>query len=122
MNAYQFAMVRILLGAYLLLHFAALIPYSEELFSNCGVLPITEILPAAKILDRVFSWFSPCWVPTALVTILTCLSVLVTIGLFRRAAALLLWLGSAYLLARNPFIANPALPFVGLLLLIYAII
>ncbi len=50
------------------------------------------------------------------------LSVLFAMGWFDRVAAVLIWYVLACLFGRNPLTANPALPYVGVLLLAHAIL
>jgi hypothetical protein len=55
-----------------------------------------------------------------LLVIATLAAALFAIGLWDRVAAITLWYLGACLLGRNPLIANPALPYVGWLLLAHA--
>ena len=38
-SPHQFSFFRIIMGTYLLIHFANLIPYAPEMFSNQGLIP-----------------------------------------------------------------------------------
>ena len=66
-------------------------------------------------------WDSPECVTTFLAG-LTILSLVLAGGIFRRSAALLLWFGWACLFNRNNLIINPSLPYIGMLLLLSALV
>jgi len=115
----QWSLVRALLGLYLAVHFAALVPYAAELFSAAGVFagdasPLFRILP------------SPLWiadtpaVAVGLVLAGALAGVALALGWRDRIAALVAWYVLACLLTRDPLITNPSLPYVGLLLLVHA--
>lgn len=114
----QFGIFRVLLGVYLLVHFAHLIPYGGELFSRAGVLPeASRNLTHGLFPNPLAAWDSPRAVTLVLGT-LAGAAVLLAAGIARRPAALLLWFGWAALFHRNNLISNPAIPYVGLLLLL----
>lgn len=115
----QYSVVRFLLGAYLAIHFAQLVPWGKEVFSSAGVLPAT-----ASILFGLFPgvfWVSdqPTFVVVVLVTA-SILAVLFALGVKDRLIAIVLWWIWASLFDRNPFISNPGLPYVGWMLLAHA--
>jgi hypothetical protein len=113
----QYSVYRALFGVYLAIHYFRLVAWGPELFSKEGLLPIPSLSPLAHLFPNVLTiWNSPLFVQ-ALMVVATCLSFLFAIGLWDRAAAGLLWYLGACLLGRNPLIANPALPYVGWLLL-----
>jgi predicted DCC family thiol-disulfide oxidoreductase YuxK len=117
---HQFALYRIVLALYCLVHFLGLLPYGTELFSDQGMLSDPSVLPTWGILPTVFTFGDS---PTAVMVILGCailLSVLLALGVQRRIIALLLWWIWASLFNRNILISNPSIPFIGLLLLICA--
>lgn len=117
-SARQFAWFRIIFGAYLTIHFAHLVPWGAELFSREGVLPRASLNPTHGILPNVLAWWDSPAVVTAFLLALVGLSILFTIGVARRLAALLLWYGWACLFNRNVLISNPSIAYVGLLLLL----
>jgi predicted DCC family thiol-disulfide oxidoreductase YuxK len=121
-SPYQFSAFRIVLGVYLVQHFAYLVPYSAELFSNAGVLPDPSVLPSWGAFPNIFFLVGSANGAMAIMAFLTLLSALFALGIARRPVALLLWYGWACLVGRNPFISNPGLPFIGLLLLLCAVI
>jgi len=119
-SPYQFAVFRIILGVYLAWHFARLVPYGTELFSSAGVLSDAAMTPTWGLFPNVLfvaDW--PAAVAGFLVT-LTLVALAFAAGIGRRITALLLWYGWACLLSRQPFIANPGIPYIGLLLLLCA--
>jgi predicted DCC family thiol-disulfide oxidoreductase YuxK len=121
-SGHNFALFRILLGTYLVVHFTHLLPYAPELWSNAGMLPDPTLLPAwGKAPDPLFFFDAPS-VTRLLVALLALAAVLFALGVWRRVAAVVLWLGWLFLFNRNPLIANPSLPYVGWLLLASAVI
>jgi predicted DCC family thiol-disulfide oxidoreductase YuxK len=121
-SPYQFALFRIVLGAYLTVHFAHLIPYAAEVWSGQGVLPDPSLLPSFGIFPNALFWLTSPAAATAFVGVLAVLSVLLMIGWARRPVAFALWYGWACLIGRNLFIGNPGIPFIGMLLLLLAVL
>lgn len=121
-TARQFALFRIVFGLYLTCHFAALLPFSAELFSNVGVLPNASLNPTHGLFPNVLAWVdSPAFV-YLFVSLLALASLSFAAGLGRRPLAILLWYGWACLFNRNVLISNPSIPYVGLLLLLCAVV
>ena len=122
-SPYQFAVVRIIFGVYLTIFFARILPYAKELFSNEGMLSATD---RAMFLDGFLaSYLYQLATPpavTALCIFLVCGALLFTAGVHRRWQALFLWLGWCILANLNPFSIDPSLPFIGLLLLVFAVV
>lgn len=117
-SARQFGVFRALLGLYLLVHFVQLIPFGGELFSREGVLPRASLnLTHGLFPNPLATWDSPRAVTLVLVA-LSAAALLLAAGVARRPVALLLWFGWAALFHRNNLISNPAIPYVGLLLLL----
>jgi hypothetical protein len=116
----QFAVFRVLLGVYLAVHFWSLVPYAGELFSTSGMLPDASVLPTAPFPNPLATATAS---GAAIALSIACaLALAFAAGVWRRPLALLLWFGWACLFNRNPFIANPSIPYVGWLLLACAII
>lgn len=115
-SPYHFAAVRISLGAYLCVHFVQLAPWSAEMFSSAGVFP-----ERARLLWMPQVVVTPP-LAAALVWTLAALACLLAAGLCRRLVALILWYGWACLFHINYFIGNPSYPYVGWLLLAFALI
>lgn len=121
-SARQFAGFRIVFGLYLAAHFAQLAPYGKELFSREGALPRADLNLTHGILPNPLEhWDSPR-VATGFLLGLTVLSLAFAAGILRSLVAMLLWYGSACLFNRNNLISNPAIPYLGMLLLLCAIV
>jgi hypothetical protein len=121
-SAWQFACFRIVFGVYLAIHFATLLPHGAELFSDQGVLADAALnLTHGLFPDPLDVWGTPRFV-TVFLLVLLGLAVAFALGLARRSVALLLWFGWAALFNRNNLIANPSIPYVGLLLLLTALV
>lgn len=116
----QYSIFRALLGTYLFVHFAQLVPWGAELFSRRGVLPQASASPVLYLFPNVLALCDAPAFVTALLLAATGLSLLLAIGWRDRAAAVALWYVWACLFGRNPLIGNPGLPYVGLLLLVHA--
>lgn len=118
----QFRLWRFCFGLYLLVHFAALLPWGPEIYSAKGVLPQGAMSPLFHLFPNVFLlWDSPVFVQGCLAAAIAG-SVLFMLGRFDRWIAIFLWYVWACLFGRNPLIGNPSLPFIGWLLLAYALI
>ena len=112
----QYSLFRILFGAYLAVHFGYLSLYAAELFSVSGMLSEGRDSPLWAIAPSLFRFGD-----TPLVTVLITLSgalaaVAFAAGRFDRLSAAWMLLVLISLFARNPLIANPALPYVGIML------
>jgi predicted DCC family thiol-disulfide oxidoreductase YuxK len=116
----QYSLFRLIFGAYLLVHFAELIPWGAELFSNRGALPEGAASPLLRAFPNILALIDAPAFVTGMIMLGAVLSILFIIGLSDRIAAVLMWYVLACLSGRNPLIANPSLPYVGLLLLAHA--
>lgn len=116
----QYSILRALLGTYLFVHFAQLVPWGAEVFSRRGVLPEASASPLLYLFPNVLALCDAPIFVTALLLAATGLSVLLAVGWRDRVAAVWLWYVWACLLGRNPLIGNPGLPYIGLLLLVHA--
>ena len=118
----QYAIFRALFGSYLFVHFAQLIPWVAEVFSNAGALPDGSASPLLHLFPNLLAIAdSPAFV-TGFVAAGAGLSLLFAAGLHDRWAAVGIWYVWACLLGRNPLIANPSIPYVGWLLLAHALL
>ena len=121
-SKYQFALFRIIFGSYLALHFAYLIPWVDDIWSNQGVLADPTLnFTYGAFPNPLWLWDAPI-VVTLFVTALFVASIFMVLGYFRRSASLFLWFGWACLFHRNNLISNPGIPMVGWLLLACALI
>ena len=121
-SPYQFAFFRIVLGIYLAIHFATLIPYGAELYSAAGMIADPSLNPTYRIFPNILNVVSSPAGVDAILAVLGVLSLLYAVGFRRRIAAVLLWYGWASVFNRNLLTSNPSLPFVGWLLLASALI
>ena len=112
----QYSVYRAIFGAYLLIHFVALIPWAKEVFET--ILP-REASPLLKLFPNVLA-FADVALPLIAIAAIAC--IFFSIGLYDRIAALVMWYALACLFGRNPLIANPSLPFVGWLLIAHALL
>ncbi len=118
----QYSVFRVALGVYLAIHFGQLLPHGAELFSSQGMLPAASASPLAHAFpNQLAAWDTPLAVGS-LLALAVALSGLLAHGWCDRAAAVGLWYIGACLLGRNPLISNPALPYVGWMLLAHALL
>lgn len=115
----HYGLLRLLLGLYLFVHFAQLVPWGPELFSSRGVLPIASSSPLAHLPNLLVVWDSAA-VVTGVLLAAAGASLAFAFGFHDRIAAGALWYVWACLLGRNPLILNPAIPYVGWMLLAHA--
>lgn len=118
----QFAFFRIVFGLYLVWHFACLVPYAGELFSSEGVLADPKLNPTHGLFPNPLVWWPSAAFAAGFAAVLAVLAGLLAAGWRRRTVAVLLWFGWAALFNRNNLIANPSIPYVGLILLFLAIV
>lgn len=120
-GAVQRALVRIALGAYLCVHYAGLLPYAGELFARGGAVGERSASPFfGRVPNPLFVWDAPEQAQL-IVAAGALFGLLLACAVHTRVVALASWLVSMWLYQRDPLIGNPALPFVGLLLLVYAV-
>src|SRR3990167_5254838 len=118
----QYSIFRALLGAYLLVHFAMLLPYGAEVFASGGAVvkgamsPLFGTLPNPLLLGD-----GPLAVLGLLCVGCVC-AIALGIGWWDRVAAVLCALILGWLFQRNPLIANPSLPLVGWMLVLHAFV
>lgn len=116
----QYSLFRAILGLYLAIHLASLVPWATELFSSAGMIPDAAASPLARLFPNVLGWLDPPWMVTALLAAGIAGSLLLAIGWHDRWAAVAVWYVWACLLGRNPLILNPGIPYVGWILLAHA--
>ena len=116
----RYGRFRLVLGAYLAVHFAHLAPWAAELFSSRGVLPDGRTSPFIHLFPNVLALADGPAFVTVLVAAAAVLAVLLALGVADRVGAVVLAYVLACLYGRNPLIANPSLPYVGWLLLAHA--
>jgi predicted DCC family thiol-disulfide oxidoreductase YuxK len=116
----QYSLFRAIFGSYLFVHFAGLVPWGPELFSNRGVLPDGSASPLLHLFPNILALADSPIVVQGLLLLAAGLSLLFATGWRDRTAALLLWCLWTSFFGWNPLIANPSLPYVGWLLLAHA--
>ena len=121
-SPFQFSFFRIILGAYLCLHFVQLIPYASEIWSSQGILPDPSINLTFGYLPNIFSFLTEPFEVTCFIVLLVLLSFALMIGYQRPVVSILLWYAWFCLFDRNNFILNPGIPYIGWLLLCCAIL
>jgi hypothetical protein len=110
-TANQYRLFRALLGAYLFIHFAHLLPWAGEVFSNAGMLPNEASSPLFGIVPNVLALVDTPQSLVALIAAAAGAAGAFAFGYRDKIAALFLWYVIACLFGRNPLIANPALPY-----------
>lgn len=116
----QYSIFRVIFGSYLFVHFLQLLPWGTEMFSNRGALPQGSASPLLRIFPNILAIYDTPGFVRIVIGTAAALSFLLVIGLSDRIAAIAIWYLLACLFGRNPLIANPSLPYVGLLLLAHA--
>lgn len=103
-------------------HFATLLPYSKEVWSNVGLLPRADLNLTHGFFPSILNVIdSPLAVQLFVGLLLLC-ALLFLVGALRPWVSLVLWYGWVCLLDRNNLISNPGIPFVGWILLCCAVI
>ncbi|MCH7227678.1 DCC1-like thiol-disulfide oxidoreductase family protein [Haloferula sp. A504] len=118
MSPWQFTLFRIIFGSYLAVHFLHLAPWAGELFGKDGVLPDPSLNPAHGLFPNPLDLPLSGGALTGVLVLLAALSLCFAAGRWRRTAAVVLWFGWTALFHRNNLIANPSVPYVGLLLIL----
>lgn len=118
----QFSVVRVILGAYLVSHFGALLCWGSEMFSSQGAIPVAAHSPLMRAFPNLFALCDAPWMVNVVLVVGMIAGACVALGWKRRVMALLLWYIWAILLGRNPLILNPGIPYVGWMLLCLAAI
>jgi hypothetical protein len=118
----QFSVFRIYLGLYLLYIFLDSLEASDAIWSSEGLVPQANLNLTYAVFPGILNYYdSPVQVKIFLY-VLSLLAILFTIGIQRRAMAILLWYGWACLLNRNNLVINPSIHYIGWLLLVCAVI
>ncbi len=109
---------RIIFGAYLSLHFMALVPWATELFGGGGALT-AKASPLVRLFPNILGWIDQPAFVIGFLCVGTGLSLMFMAGIKDKLAAVGVWFIWACLVGRNPLILNPGIPFVGWLLLMH---
>lgn len=113
----QYSVFRMIFAAYLAVHFAHLLPWAGELFSHTGMLADGSLSPLLALFPNILRLDDSPLMVQVLVFSAVFAALAFGIGWHDRLAAIWLWYVLACLYSRNPLIANPALPYVGWMLL-----
>ena len=113
--------LRATFGFWLMLHFLQLLPWSAELFSSAGVLADAETSPYYRLFPNLFALSDAPAFVEGVHAVAALAALLLALGRCDRVAAVFLWYLLACQFGRNPLILNPALPYVGLLLIVHAL-
>lgn len=122
MSPWQFTLFRIVFGSYLAVHFLHLAPWAGELFGKEGVLPDPALNPAHGLFPNPLDLPLSGGALTGVLVLLAVVSLCFAAGRWRKTAAVILWFGWTALFHRNNLIANPSVPYVGLLLILTLLI
>lgn len=117
-----FGALRILLGAYLLVHFLYLVPHAEALFSNVGMVADASLNLSYGYFPNPLNALDAPWMVQGFLLGLAGGSLAVLLGRRPGWLLVLLWFGWACLLNRNVFIRNPSMPYVGWMLLMLTLV
>ena len=118
----QYRRFRGVLGIYLIVHFAMLLPYGAEVFGAGGTVSAATLSPYIGVLPNPLAWFDSGHAVKLLLIVGILAGVLLTAGYFDRAAAIVAALLLGWLFQRNPLIANPSLPLLGWLLVLHVFV
>jgi hypothetical protein len=118
----QYSVYRALLGSFLIVHFAMLVPYGAEVFATGGTIASGGLSPLMGVLPNPLAILdSPAAVTALLFAGMVC-GLWIATGWFDRAGAVLAALILGWLFQRNPLIANPSLPLLGWLLVLHVFV
>jgi predicted DCC family thiol-disulfide oxidoreductase YuxK len=122
MSSWQFTLFRIIFGCYLAIHFAMLIPYASELFGADGLIGDPALNLTAGLFPNPLNAQLPSIALSWIIGGLAALSIAFAAGWLRPLVSICLWFGWTALFHRNNLIGNPSIPYVGLLLLLCALV
>jgi len=118
----QYSLYRALLGSYLIVHFLQLLPWASELFSAQGMISASVLSPLINAFPNILGFYDAPWFVIFLVLSAAVASFFFLLGYKDKWAAIWVWFVLACLFGRNPLIANPALPYLGWMLLAHLFI
>jgi predicted DCC family thiol-disulfide oxidoreductase YuxK len=118
----QYSVYRALLGAFIIVHFAMLLPYGAEVFGSGGLLASASLSPYIGVLPNPLAHLDSAAAITAFLSAGALCGVAIATGWFDRLAAVLAAVLFGWLFQRNPLIANPSLPLLGFLLVLHAFV
>ena len=119
---YLFSFFRVIFGVYLFFHLIDLIAYSEEIWGATGTIADPGLNLTHGLFPNVLYLIDNQLGLRVFLIVLVVLSFSLIIGFKRNWAAIIIWYGWVCLFDRNNLIANPALPFIGWLLLVLSVV
>jgi len=118
----QYSLFRGLFGLYLFIHFTYLAFWAPDIFSNEGMLPDAALSPLIVAFPNILGVIDTPGFVVLLCVLAALASVFFAVGKWDKIAAVFLWFVLACFLGRNPLIINPAMPYVGWMLLAHLFI
>ena len=104
----QYSLFRVVFASYVFVHFATLFRWGPELFSSDGALTPASASPLAHLFPNVLSVYDGPRFVLGLLALGALATLPFALGIFDRAAAVVIWYVWACLFGRNPLIANPS--------------
>lgn len=119
---YQFSVFRIYVGVYILVVVLNSYASATDIWSNEGLVSKSNYNLSYGIFPNLLNVYDSPGEIKLFLAVIAALSLLFIAGIKRRITAFLLWYGLTCLLNRNNMIINPAIPYMGWLLLACTII
>nr|WP_294905750.1 HTTM domain-containing protein [uncultured Lacibacter sp.] len=121
-SPYQFSAFRIYLGFYILIVILNSYSSAADIWSTEGLVAKSNHNLSYGIFPNLLNMYDSPGEVKLFLSSIAFLSLLFIVGFKRRIVAFLLWYGLTCLLNRNNMILNPAIPYIGWLLLACTII
>ena len=118
-SPYQFSLWRILFGSFLTFYSARTLPYVTELYSDSGIFTIA---PQQLFFGNLFALSRSPELVLAASIVMFFAAICITVGYYRRIAALVYWYLMISLFNLNPLTEDPSQPYIGLLLILLVLI
>ena len=118
----SFAAFRWMLGTYLFVHFAHLVPWGAEVFSRDGIIPEAGWNLTRGLFPSPLHFADSPHMVTLMLVIGMMAGIALAVGWKRRLAACLAWYVWTCLFHRNNLISNPAMPYIGLATLLTTLV
>ncbi|WP_114521407.1 DCC1-like thiol-disulfide oxidoreductase family protein [Altererythrobacter sp. ZODW24] len=118
----QYSLFRVIFAAYLFVHFTYLAFWASDIFSDQGMLSEATLSPLIYAFPNILAIFDGPIFVTGLSIAAAVAALFFGAGKWDRIAAVFLWIVLASFVGRNPLITNPAMPYVGWMLLAHLFI
>jgi hypothetical protein len=119
---YIFVIFRFLLGIFLLYYYITEIPYIDEIYSNQGLIPSADLNSTFGYFPSILYVFDSPFFVKIIFIIGAVISCLFAFGICPRIGSFLLWYIQTSLYNRNNLVGEPAMAFVGLLLVMFVLV